>query len=225
MGVLTMRIRKTAENAVLLLAAVLCPAGCANVVPAEKYQTVQRELQHANERNRELETTIAAQQQTIRDLGARITALRQLDGDLEQLLIVPERIELARLSGGYDDDGRPGDDGLVLYVQPFDRDQHVVKAAGTLTVKLLDPLNPPNSITYATYEFDLQHTRQLWYGRLMTQHFSVKCPWPQGHLPVHNEIIAHVVFTDLITGKSLTATGAFKINFPPAATMPATPKP
>ena len=204
------------------LAGLILTAGCENVVPAAKFQAVQRELQHANESNRQLETTISAQQATIRNLRAQLATIRDVGGDPADLLIVPERIELASLSGGYDDDGQVGDDGIVLYVQPIDRDQHVVKAAGTLTVKLIDPLkNPPERIEFAKYHFDVQHTRKLWYGRLMTQHFTVKCPWPQGHLPAHDEIVAHVVFTELITGKSLTAIDTFKITFPPAASAPA----
>jgi hypothetical protein len=198
----------------LTAAGALLAAGC-NTVPAEKFQTAQRELLQAQERVRRLETDLAAQQQTTKDLAAQITNLQKVPGASEDVLIIPVRIELASMSGGYDDDGKPGDDGLVLYIQPIDRDQDVVKAAGTLKIKLIDPQNPPGHSDFAEYNFDLEHTRPLWYGRLMTHHFSVKCPWPAGHRPAHNQIIAYVVFTDLLSGKALTATGTYKITFPP----------
>ena len=152
----------------------------------------------------------------IRALSSQVANLADVDkGDPADILIVPERIELASRSGGYDDDDEAGDDGIVLYVQPIDRDQHVVKAPGTLMVKLLDPLNPPGGVEFARYDFDWEHARKLWHGRLMTQHFTVKCPWRQGDPPAHRQIIAHVVFTELITGKSLTATGTYEISLPP----------
>jgi hypothetical protein len=198
-------------------AATLWLAGC-NTVPGEKFQAVQRDLFQAQERIRTLETELAAQQQTTRDLAAQITNLRQAPEAPEEVLIIPVRIALASLSGGYDDDGKPGDDGIVLYVQPIDRDQDVVKAAGSLKIKLIDPQNPAGQTEFAEYNFDLQHTRPLWYGRLMTHHFSVKCPWPAGHRPAHNEIVAYVVFTDLLSGKALTATGTYQVKFAPEET-------
>jgi hypothetical protein len=97
----------------------------------------------------------------------------------------------------------------------------VVKVAGNLKVRLIDPQNPPGKTVFAEYNFDLEHTRPLWYGRLMTSHFTVKCPWPAGHLPAHEEIVAHVTFTDLLSGKALTATGTYKIKFPLKETQPA----
>jgi len=195
-------------------------AGCVDMVPAEKFQACQRDRQAAKEKIWLLETQVSAQQEAIRTLRSQIANLANVEGDPAQILIVPERIELASRSGGYDDDGKVGDDGIILYVQPIDRDQHVVKSPGTLTVRLLDPLDASGRIEFARYDFDWEHARKLWYGRLMTQHFTVKCPWPRGHLPAHNEITAHVVFTELITGRSLTATGTYKVAFALGATAP-----
>lgn len=198
----------------------LLAVGC-NTVPGEKFQAVQRDLFAAQERIRDLENKLSAQEESNRELGRKIANLSRVQGAGDDVLIIPERITLASMSGGYDDDGKVGDDGIVVYVQPIDRDQHVVKAAGTLKVKLIDPQNPPGQTDFAEYNFDLEHTRALWYGRLMTHHFSAKCPWPAGHLPAHNEIVAHVTFTDLLSGKSLTATGTYKIQFPPQQSRPA----
>lgn len=185
-----------------------------NYVPAAKFQAVQRELQTANEKNQLLETQAVAQQQTIRSLRSQIEQIRDVNGDPEEVLIVPVRIELASRCGGYDDDGVAGDDGIVLHIQPIDRDHHVVKSAGTLTVRLLDPLNPPGHVEYGTYDWEWERLRDKWYGRLMTNHFTVKCPWGKGHPPAHDEIFVHVVFTELITGKPLTATAKLEIAVP-----------
>jgi len=205
---------------VVALGLLLSGAAC-DSVPGEKFRAVQRDLFAAQESTRQLENELAGQQQTVRDLGQRITNLSRVPGASLDVLVYPERISLASLSGGYRKEGKPGDAGIVLYVQPIDRDQHVVKAAGTISVRLLDPQNPPERVEFAQYHFDLEHTRQLWYGGLMTNHFTVRCPWPAGHLPAHDEIVAYVTFTDLISGKPLTATGTFKIQFPPQETRPA----
>jgi hypothetical protein len=194
---------------------IFLAAGC-NTVPAEKFQETQRELQLAQERAAKLEQQIAEEQQTNRQLQGQLARMRGLNRpEMLEELVTPVRIELANLSGAYDTDGQPGDDGLVLYVQPSDRDGHVIKAAGTIKVTVLDPLCPPNRNVVAQYNFDVPTTRKMWYGRLMTQHFTVRCPWPAGQVPIHDELLAHVVFTDLLTGRTMTAEHSYKVLLPP----------
>ena len=189
--------------------------GC-NSVPAEKFQETQRDLQFAKERVRGLEQQLTEEQQTIRHLQAQVAALRgSKNPGLMDELVTPVRLELVKPSGGYNKDGQPGDDGLELFVRPLDRDGHVIKCAGTLKVTILDPLCPPGRNVVAEYNYDLPTTRKMWYGRLMTQHFTIQCQWPPGQIPIHDELIAHVVFADLLTGRVLTAQHSYKIMFPP----------
>lgn len=189
--------------------------GC-NAVPAEKFQETQRELQIARERVRSLEQQLTDDQQSIRHLQAQLARMRGLDKpQLMDELVTAERIELVSPSGAYDTDGRPGDDGIELFVRPIDRDGHVVKCAGTIKVTILDPSSPPNRNVVAEYNFDLATTRKMWYGRLMTHHFTVRCPWPTGQIPIHDELLVHVVFTDLLTGRALTTSRSYKIKLPP----------
>lgn len=191
-------------------------SGCVqNTVPAEKFQKVQRELQACQERSPRLEERIAAQQKTIDNQQSQIAELRGMDPETWQELVYPVKIELARWSGAYDEDGRPGDDGLVLYIQPIDREGHVIKAAGELKITLLDLADPTAPVVIAAYEFDAPTTRGLWYGRMMTQHFTVRCPWPPGGEPRHDRITAQITFTDLLSGAVLTTQRVFEITLPP----------
>lgn len=190
--------------------------GCfMDTVPEEDYRTAQRELQLTREKLRSVETQLAGQEQTTRTLQEDLARLRGLDQQQALAhLIVPVRLQFASLSGGFDDDRRPGDDGLQLFVQPLDADNHVIKAAGSLKVTILDPLNPPNRNVVAEYHYDVPTTRKMWYGRMWTSHFSIRCPWPNGQIPVHDELTGHVAFTDLLTGATLTVQQAFKIKLP-----------
>lgn len=196
-------------------------AGCLDYVSGEKFQATQRKLQLAQEQVKRLENELAEQQQSMRTVQSQLARLHGLTPEekLEQL-VTPVRLELEGLSGAYDTDGSAGDDGLLLFVRPIDRDGHVIKAAGTLRVNILDPLNPPNRNVVAEYYFDVPTTRDLWYGRLWTQHFTVRCPWPAGQVPMHEELTAHVTFVDLLTGRTLTTQQACKITLPP--TLPDT---
>lgn len=199
---------------------MIATAGCAGI-SAEQFRDTQRQLQLSQERVRQLESQVAAEQEGTRVLQAQIARLRGLDRkETMGQLVAPTRIDFASMSGGYDTDGEVGDDGIVLYVQPYDDDGHVIKAAGSLRVTILDPLSPPDQNVVAEYRFDVPATRKLWYGRLMTQHFTIRCPWPNGRFPLHTELTAHVAFFDLLTGRTLTAQKAFKIMAPPGFSPP-----
>jgi hypothetical protein len=189
-------------------------AGCP-WVPAERHRAVQRQLLEAQERISTLEAQIADHQQTIRSQQEQIARARGLPIDTFEHLIMPVRIELERMSGGYALEGGPGHEGILLYIRPIDRDGHVVKAAGTIDVKLLELAAPADRMLIATYHFDLETTRSLWFGRMWTHHFSVRCPWPPDRLPGHNEITAQVVFTEVLTGAALTAHDTYEIVLPP----------
>jgi len=201
-------------SAILLVTCSLM-VGCFDQVSGEKFQATQRKLQLAQEHVKRLENELTEQQQSIQNLQSQLAQIQGLSRKerLEQL-VTPVRIELEGLSGTYDTDGRAGDDGLLLFVRPIDSDGHVIKAAGTLRVNILDPLNPPNRNVVAEYYFDVPKTRELWYGRLWTNHFTIRCPWPTGQIPMHDELTTHVTFVDLLTGKTLTTQQSFKIIRP-----------
>jgi len=206
-------------------ALVLAAAGCGGVT-AEKYQATQRQLRLSQERVRQLEHQLTSEQEGLRTLQAQIARLRGLDRkETMEQLVAPVKIDFASMSGGYDTDNKPGDDGVVLYLQPYDADGHVIKAAGSIQVVLLDPLSAADQNVVGEYHFDVPTTRKMWYGRLMTHHFSIRCPWPSGKTPVHAELIAHAAFFDLLTGRTLTAQKAIKIVRPPGLPTSTAPQP
>lgn len=199
------------------LAAILSMAGC-NTVPGEKYLQVHRELLAAKEHVGKLENQLADEQKTVRNLQNQVATARNISPETLKDLVAPVRIELASRSGGYGTDGKAGDQGIVLYIQPIDQDGDVIKAAGSIRVTLLDLSVPTSPKVVSPYDFDVPTTRKKWYGRLMTYHYTIRCPWPPGSLPQADKITAVVEFTDLLTGRVLTAQKPFDIKRPP---MPA----
>src|SRR5437868_839597 len=45
-----------------------------------------------------------------------------------------KRIVLGRGTGGYDNDGLPGDEALQVLIAPHDQDEHTIKTPGTLHI-------------------------------------------------------------------------------------------
>lgn len=190
---------------------MLLPCAC---ISGEEYARCQRELITSQGEVRKLQEQLTARDQTIDLLKAQAAEVREVDPKDYDLLIVPVRVELERQSGGFNADDTPGDDGLILYVQTFDRNNDAIKAAGWIRVTLLDLANPQERMVLGEYTFDARKTRELWYGKMWTHHFTVHCPWFPGQTPAHDEITARVEFTDLLTGRKLTTQAAYKITLP-----------
>lgn len=193
----------------LLLGALLL-SGC-NPVPADKFVAVQKEAQAAREEVSRLENQLADEQKTTRHLQEQLANVRGQDAGTMDALVTPAKIQLASRSGGYNEDGKAGDDGIILYVQPVDKEGDVIKAAGSIKVTLLDLTRPTTPVVVAPYEFDVANTRKLWHGRFMTNHFTIRCPWPPSGPPAGDEVTARIEFHDLLTGRVLTAQEVFKI--------------
>jgi len=201
----------------------LC-VGC--TPPNEEVRRLQTQVGAQKQRITELEEANIALKKTVDDQAKQVAALREI-GPLEfDKMILPVQIELDRLTGGYDEDGLPGDDGVVAYVKPIDADGDVIKAAGSLVMEVFDLANPPAQSLVAHAELDLDNTRKAWHGWLWTNHFTIKCPWPPPARkpPAHRDLTVRVQFTGYVTGKTFTAQTTCTVKLPadvtPAATKP-----
>lgn len=206
-------VRTRFAQAFIALLALGAGQAC-DTTSGNSFQDVQRRYQLSQEEVERLETRVLEQSSQIEHLQNQVAELRGLDRQDFDQLVVPVKIQLEGQSGGYDTDKRPGDDGLVLYIQPVDTDGHVIKTAGTLKIRLLDLAASADRMELAQYHFDVPTTRGLWYGRLWTHHWTVRCPWPPNRLPEHDDITAHVEFTDLLTGRVLKTQAAYKVVLP-----------
>jgi hypothetical protein len=192
--------------------------GACDTIPADKFREADQARQAAQEKVRQIEAQVADEQKTVRNLQEQLASARGIDTETLAQLAAPVRLQFASQSGAYDTDGKTGDDGIVLYVQPVDSDGDVIKAAGSMRVTLLDLSDPTQPKVISPYEFDVPNTRKLWYGRLMTSHFTVRCPWPPNGVPKVNQVTAVAEFKDLLTGRVLTAQQAFPVTPPPVLT-------
>lgn len=150
---------------------------------------------------------LARRDAQLREQANIVQRLRRLDGDrgLDALIHV-DRIEIERLSGGYDDNGDGIDEGVRVHLRLFDQHGETMRATGSVLVKLLDLAAPSGQRDMGRMELNPQQLNALWFGRFLTKHYTVKVPWPAGMgSPQHKQITTVVVFTDLLSGRSFDA--------------------
>jgi hypothetical protein len=186
-------------------------AGCDTGMTQERFRQLDQKVRELGDQVEKLQNDVAVKETVIQEQKKQIAALQQLgDKRLEKLYTVRE-IRVERLTGPANYDGKPGNDGITVYIQPIDRDGHVIKAAGAIRVELFDLANPDGKRRIGEYRLDVDHAGQAWYGRLMTNHYTLKCPWRVGP-PAHDEITVRAEFTEYLTGKSFRAQHVVKLK-------------
>lgn len=200
---------RPAAAALCALSALL--AGCPDTARLELERRVSRlEAELADCRRLTVE-----QKTTIDELHHQLDVARAIDPDLLRRTYYPVRIEIDPLSGGQDWDGQPGDDGIVVYLRPLDGDGDAVKAAGEVRVQLFDLQNAPDAPTLiGEYYFGVDELRRHWYGKLLTYHYALRCPWRAGP-PAHREITVRVTFVDYLLKRTMTAQRVCTVRLPP----------
>lgn len=140
-------------------------------------------------------------------LAAEVDALSGLGPARLSKLFTVQRLRIDSLTGGADYDGRPGDDGVTVYLAPLDQDGDSIKAAGAIEVFLYDLTQPdqPRPVGHCVVD-DPAEVSRAWYGGWMTNHYTIPCAWSPGvHLPASREVAVRVSFLDWLTGRTLVA--------------------
>jgi hypothetical protein len=82
------------------------------------------------------------------------------------------------LTSGMDFDGRPGDDGLRIVVEPRNAEEQFVAEAGTVSVVVLDPEREGEAARIARWDFDRSATRQVLAASSPERGMKLEVPWP-----------------------------------------------
>jgi len=94
-----------------------------------------------------------------------------------------------RLCGGYDGDGRPGDEGIRFMLEPRDAQGHILAAPGEVSVVALDPAAEGEAARVARWDFPAHEIAR----RFRKGGFLLEALWPAP--PKHNDLHLFVRYT------------------------------
>lgn len=123
------------------------------------------------------------------------------------------RITLNRqLTGGHNVDRRPGDEGVLVVVEPRDATGKILQARGDVAVVVLDPAESGQAARVARWNFTAKEAaarfRRTPLGTGM--HFALR--WPRA-APVHRQLNLYVRFTTA-DGRKLLAEKPIDVDLP-----------
>jgi hypothetical protein len=192
---------------------VVVGSGC-GTGEAQKFRALYQELNAVKLANIELENRLAERDAIIESLETQLANLRASGNIPLQPWFEVDHIEILDLTSGLDTDGALGDDAAAVYFRPVDRDGHVLKRGGEITVRLFDHVstNVSRQVGEAVLR-DREAVRQAWYGRFWTNHYKVIVPFaPGSNLKPGQELDVLVEFVDAMTGRPFRARKVIRLD-------------
>jgi hypothetical protein len=140
-----------------------------------------------------------------------------LDRQVTQLYLNP------LLTGGADLDGKPGDDGLSLVIEPRNAANQYVPDAGAISVVALDPTRQGEAARLGRWDFDATTTRQLLARTSVARGIQLDLPWP-GSPPASRRLHVFVRY-ETAGGEKVQADHEITLADPDAIAGRWTPRP
>lgn len=114
------------------------------------------------------------------------------------------------LTGGYNMDGHPGDEGILVVIEPLDGQGEIIAAAGEVSIVLLDEQAAGDQKRFARWDFEPQEVQARWRESPLGHGLHFELPWPADP-PTHRHmhIFARLVTAD---GRKLAADKPIKIE-------------
>ena len=122
------------------------------------------------------------------------------------------RIALGRTSGGYDNDGLPGDEALQVIVEPRDASDHSIKAPGRIQVTVLEINFQGVKSPIGEWTIAPEQVRPTWKQGLLSTGYYLILPWKS---PPQSETLRVIVKMILPDGRVYEADKDVKVRLLP----------
>jgi len=210
--------RLTHLRAGLLCVATAALAGCGpdpTLALRKDLLDTKDRLRHSQEQNLVLRQQLHGKDEQIQTLQGLSTEKR-----MDQLFTV-HGVRIGGYSTGANLDGKPGDDGVKVFVEPVDQHGSTIKAAGEVTIQLYDLAAPADKNLLSTHTWSVDKLHDKWTSGFMASYYIFEFPFA-GARPRHDKITVRVQFVDYLTGKTFSDQKVVQLSLPPPATQPAT---
>lgn len=117
-----------------------------------------------------------------------------------------------RLTGGYDFDKKPGDEGVMVVIEPRNRNGQYVDETGQLSIVLLDPQKEGKEAYVARWDFEAYEAQEKMKRSLLGKGIHMQLPWPGGY-PEHETLVLFVRY-ETPDGRKIEQKKEIRIELP-----------
>jgi hypothetical protein len=175
--------------------------GCRNELQTSLWQQVKT----LSDEKTELTLQVEQLRQENTQLTEQVDTLTAIDTQTRaSALAVPQTIRIGRHTGFYDKAKSGTPDTLVVYLEPLDAMQDVIKAAGSVEVELWNLGAQSSHPNLGNWQIKADELKGLWGRGLTGAYYRLTFPLDSLLKGEEKELTVRVRFTDYLTGKTLT---------------------
>jgi hypothetical protein len=115
-----------------------------------------------------------------------------------------------QLTGGHDRDNRPGDDGVMVVIEPRNRARQIINVPGEVSVVVLDPAKEGAAARVARWDFTPDEAAAHFKKTAFGEGIHLALPWP-GEPPENSDLMLFVRLT-LAEGQQFIADKPIRIK-------------
>jgi len=186
-----------------LLSSVFClcvVAGCEN---ANSIKTpLVEQIGNLTEQKKLLEKQLEQSRAENKQLKKQNQVLAGLPEDVKgENLYRLQRIDIGRYTGFFDKDDDGKKEKLIVYIQPRDEEDDIVKASGTVDVQLWDLNKADGKALLGQWRKEPEELKKLWFATLITINYRLTFDIADKVQSFDEPLTVKVTFTDYLTGK------------------------
>ncbi len=181
------------------LALLLFSAGCND---SERRLSRDAQISALRQQNKQLENQLQQSKNETEQLKKQMTSLSELDPNarIENLYSL-QSIRLTRYTNLYDKDNDGKKEKLIVYLQPVDEENDVVKATGAVDVQLWDLNKPEGQALLGQWHVEPSELKKCWVATLITINYRLPFDVAGKIDSSKGDLTVKVTFTDYISGK------------------------
>ncbi len=185
--------------AILAGCSLVIAAGCestnAKIPLAEQVQTLRRE-------KRELARQFEKSKLENKGLKKQIQVLSGLPpGVKPENLYRLQSIKITKYTNFYDKDKDGIKEKLIVYIQPIDEDGDIIKAVGTVDVRLQDPNKNDDQALLGQWHVEPNKLKKLWFAGFISANYKLTFDVADKIDKLEEPLLVKVSFIDYLTGK------------------------
>jgi len=115
-----------------------------------------------------------------------------------------QKIRITRYTNLYDKDNDGRYEKLIVYIQPLDAEDDIVKATGTVDVQLWDLDKPEDKALLGQWSVAPDELKKMWFATLITINFRIAFDTTDIIDKYDRPLTVKVTFTDYLSGKVFT---------------------
>jgi len=172
---------------------IVVAAGCETArenVPKDNAQSTQLQLQ------KQVDETKARNEQLENQLKV-LGGLKVTPNEIYDL----KQVKIGRYTNFYDKNKDGKKEKLIVYVQPVDKYDDAVKAAGAVDVELWNLNNKDGQALIGQWRVEPPELKKLWFSGMLGANYRLMFDMTDKMDTLQSPLTVKVVFTDYLTGK------------------------